>query len=182
MTKKVLAVSLALCVMFAASSAIAQPRRPMPPMPPMPPHEAYEYCGYGPHCWEGWNHQPPQGFGRPERFGRRDFRPEFGPHEFNGRFDPEMPKEIRAIAVEVAKLKIDLDEALHANPMDKAKAFEIHDKIMKLEQDVERWKFVQRVDRIEAFRKQRELNRNRRTATETPNQNPNTNQDNTQTN
>lgn len=150
--------------MFAASSAIAQPRRPMPPMPPMPPHEVYGWCNYGPHCWNNWKHQPPQDFERHERFDRRDFRPEFGSHEFNERFDPEMPKEIRAIAVEVAKLRIDLDEALHANPMDKAKAFEIHDKIMKLEQDVERWKFVKRVDRIEAFRKQRELNRNRRTA------------------
>ena len=158
MTKKVLAVSLVLCVMFAASSAIAQPRRPMqPPMPPMPPHEAYGYYDYG-YAPQGWNHQP-QNFERPERFGRRDFRPEFGPREFSGRFDPDMPKEIRAIAVEVAKLRIDLDEALHSNPMDKEKAFEIHDKIMKLEQDVERWKFVKRVDRIEAFRKQRELNR-----------------------
>ena len=155
MTKKVLAVSLVLCVMLAASSAIA-----MPYMPTMPPHEAYEFYGYGhaPHGWDGWNHQP-RNFDRPERFCRRDFAPEFGCREFNGRFDPDMPKEIRAIAVEVAKLRIDLDEALHSNPMDKEKAFEIHDKIMKLEQDVERWKFVKRVDRIEAFRKQRELNR-----------------------
>ena len=90
MTKKVLAVSLVLCVMFAASSAIAQPRRPMqPPMPPMPPHEAYGYYDYG-YAPQGWNHQP-QNFERPERFGRRDFRPEFGPREFSGRFDPDMP-------------------------------------------------------------------------------------------
>ena len=162
MTKKVLAVSLVLCVMLSASSAMAQPRRPMPPhMPPMPPHEYY----YG---HQDMMHCQPWEFERPERFGRRDFAPEFGPRGFHDRFSPDMPKEIRAIAVEVAKLKIDLDEALHANPMEKEKAFEIHDKIMKLEQDVERWKFVKRVDRIEAFRKQREENMKRRTSQNAP--------------
>ena len=171
MTKKVLAVSLVLCVMFAASSAIAQPRRPMQhQMPPMPPHEMQYGYGYGQQGYgsRGMMHCQPQNFDRQERFGRRDFAPEFGPRGFHDRFSPDMPKEIRAIAVEVAKLKIDLDEALHANPMEKEKAFEIHDKIMKLEQDIERWKFVKRVDRIEAFRKQREENMKRKVDSSKP--------------
>ena len=151
MTKKFLAVSLALCVMFAASSAMAKSRRPMPPMQPMQPQQEYQYeYDYGPRCMM---HQPaPFGRGHRRDFGSRSFRGE--------RFSPDMPKEIRAMMTEAAKLRIDLDEALYANPVEKEKAFEIHDKIMKLEQDIERWKFVQRVDRIEKFRKQREENKN----------------------
>ena len=155
MTKKILAVSLALCVMFAASSAMAYPRRPMHQMPPR------EY-GYG---QESMMYQPAP-FER--NFGR-EHRRDFGGRGFHTRFSPDMPKEIRAMMTEAAKLRIDVDEALYANPVEKEKAFEIHDKIMKLEQDIERWKFVQRVDRIEAFRKQREERRNRVNAAETPN-------------
>ena len=151
MTKKILAVSLALCVIFAASSAMAYPRRPMHHMPP---HEYYYGYGYA-------------SMHRPAPFDRQHRR-DFGERDFHARFTPDMPKEIRAMVIEAAKLRIDLDEALHTRPMDKAKAFEIYDKIMKLEQDIERWKFVQRVDRIEAFRKQREERRNRVNAAETP--------------
>ncbi len=121
MTKKVLAISLVLCVVFAASSAIARPRGSM-----------------------------------------RNQDCEFAPEGYNDRFAPEIPKEIRAKMSEAAKLRIDLGDALHDNPIDKAKAVEIHDKIMKLEQDIERWKFGQKIDRIEASRKQHEENRNRR--------------------
>ena len=159
MTKKILAVSLALCVMLSASSAMAMHRRPMQhQMPPMPPHEAYGWDDYAPQDWEDWSHQLHEC--------KRNFGPEFGHHEFRhhefkGMFEPDMPKEIRAIAVEVAKLRIDLEEALYANPMEKEKAFEIHDKIMKLEQDIERWKFSKKVDRIEAFREQHEERKNR---------------------
>ena len=144
--------------MFAASSAFAQPRRPMRQMPPS---EYYYDYGYG---QEGMMNQPSP-FGR--EFGRGNRR-DFGYRGSRTRFSPDMPKEIRAMMTEAAKLRIDLDEALHANPVEKEKAFEIHDKIMKLEQDIERWKFVQRVDRIEALRKQREERRNRVSAAETP--------------
>lgn len=153
MTKKFFAVSLALCVMLIASSAMAYPGRPMHRMPPR------DYYGYD-YAQGSMMHQPAP-------FGR-EYRRDFGYMDFHARFTPDMPKEIREMVTEAAKLRIDLDEALHTNPMDKAKAFEIHDKIMKLEQDIERWKFVQRVDRIEAFRKHREDRRNRVSAAETP--------------
>lgn len=138
--------------MLSASAAFAQTVYGRP-VPMMRPHEAPHYWNdHGYHGYHGEHHpQCPRmshGYGMHGRFDDRDER--------NERFDPDMPKEIRAIAVEVAKLKIDLDEALHANPMEREKAFELHDKIMKLEQDIERWKFVKKVDRIEAFRKNRE--------------------------
>lgn len=147
MTKKFLAVSLALCLVLIASAAFAWHRRPMP-------NQEYHY-GYG---QEGMMYQITPF----DRQHRRDF----GYRDSRVRFTPDMPKEIRSMITEAAKLRIDLDEALHSNPMDKAKAFEIHDKIMKLEQDIERWKFVQRVDRIEKFRKLREERKNQNRSTE----------------
>ncbi len=121
MTKKVLAILLVLCVVFAASSAIAHPRD----------QRHHQDC-------------------------------ECGSEGYNDRFAPDIPKEIRSKMTEVAKLKIDLDDALHDNPIDKKKAIGIHDKMLKLEQEIDRWMFEKKLGKIEAFRKHHEENRNRR--------------------
>ena len=71
-----------------------------------------------------------------------------------------MPEDIKAKAVEVAKLRIDLDAALSQKPIDKAKALEVFTQIQKAEQEIEAWKFGKRIEQIEAFRKQQEINRN----------------------
>lgn len=74
-------------------------------------------------------------------------------------FTPDMPEEIRAKAVEAAKLRIDLEAALSTRPVDKAKALEIFAKVQQAENEIEAWKFSKRIDMMEAFRTQRELNR-----------------------
>ena len=74
-------------------------------------------------------------------------------------FAPDMPEEIRAKVVEAAKLKIDLEAALATKPVDKAKAMEIFGKIQQTENEVEVWKFGKKIDMMEAFRTQQELNR-----------------------
>lgn len=73
---------------------------------------------------------------------------------------PDMPEDVKAKAVEAAKLRIDLEAALSAQPIDRAKAVEIFGQLKKAEQEVELWMFGKKIDRIEAFRKQQELNRN----------------------
>ncbi len=145
--KKVLAVVAVVCVVLAAGAALAQPQnrgrddnRPM-------------------------MHQPGQ---------RGDFeqhRPAFGrdddnmPCRFEGRrggrmmFTPDMPEEIRAKAVEAAKLRIDLEAALSTRPIDKAKALEIFAKVQQAENEIETWRFSKRIDMMETLRTQRELNR-----------------------
>ena len=79
------------------------------------------------------------------------------PHR--GNFTPDMPKEIREKATELAKLRIDLEEAMTSRPLNKEKALEVHAKMQKVEQEVEAWRFAQRLERIEEMQKQRELNR-----------------------
>ena len=73
-------------------------------------------------------------------------------------FAPDMPEDVKAKVVEAAKLRIDLDAALSAKNIDKAKAMEIFAAIQKAEDEVEAWKFSKRIEMIEAFRTQRELN------------------------
>ena len=75
-------------------------------------------------------------------------------------FAPDMPEDVKAKVVEAKKLKIDLEAALSSRPVDKAKALEIFGQLKKAEQEVELWMFGKKIDRIEAFRKQQELNRN----------------------
>ena len=75
-------------------------------------------------------------------------------------FAPDMPEEIRAKAVEAAKLRIDLEAVFAAKPIDKAKAMEIFGKIQQTENEVKMWKFGKRLEMMEAFRNQRELNSN----------------------
>ena len=83
-------------------------------------------------------------------------------------FTPDMPKEIREKVAEMAKLKIDLEEALSSKPVNKEKAFDVHAKIQKLGLEIEDWKFKKKVERIEverieaAQKRQEQRHRNRR--------------------
>ena len=163
--KKVLAVIAVVAVVCVAGAALAQPRareqgRRMPAQ-----------MMQGEHVDQRNNPQFP---GEPEYMGRgrENFGPQRMPGEFGGRgrkcgfgrgkgrmmFAPDMPEEVKAKVVEVAKLRIDLEAALSAKPIDKAKAMEIFAAIQKAENEVEAWKFGKRIDQIEAFRTQRELN------------------------
>ena len=45
-------------------------------------------------------------------------------------------------------------------PLNKEKALEVFAKMQKVEQEIDAWRFAQRLERIEAFQKQRELNKN----------------------
>ncbi len=138
--KKVLAVVLVVCVVCAAGSAFAQNRQQRNG------RDNFEPCN----CERG------QFEGR-----RGGFEPGMrgGFEERRMMFAPDMPKEIREKAVELAKLHIDLEEALSSRPVNKEKALEVHAKMQKLEQEIEAWKFAQRLERIEAAGANPEHNR-----------------------
>lgn len=87
--------------------------------------------------------------------------PGFGPMGFNGNewMTQNAPDEIRAKMTELAKLRIDMRDALTRNPVDRARATEIHGKMTTLMQDVGTWRFNRRLDIIEQRRKEMELNR-----------------------
>lgn len=155
--KKFAAVLLVVCVVCAAGAAFAQPKRNDMPQRREAPQFQPRNFDYAP-C-------PCRGAER-----GRNFQPQpRGPRGFQGRenrpmFAPDMPKEIRAKAVELAKLRIDLEEALSSEPMDKAKALEIHAKIQSVENEIEAWRFSRKLERVEAMKKQRELNKKFRPA------------------
>lgn len=159
--KKVIAVAAVVCVMFAAGSALAQQREHRNQQQVNHPQimmNAPEFPGRGPRF---------QNVSGDFRGPRGDFRPGFdGRHcGFEGRghrgptFTPDMPKEIREKATELAKLRVDLEEAMTSSPLNKEKALEVHAKMQKAEQEVEAWRFAKRLERIEEMQKQRELNR-----------------------
>ena len=160
--KKVIAAVAVVCVMFAAGSALAQPkdRRNQPQNVQQmnrPQRNAPDFQERGPRF---------QNVSDDFRGPRGDFKPGFdGRHcGFEGRghrgptFTPDMPKEIREKATELAKLRIDLEEAMTSNPLNKEKALEVHAKMQKVEQEIDAWRFAKRLERIE-IQKQRELNR-----------------------
>ena len=74
------------------------------------------------------------------------------PHR--GNFTPDMPKEIREKAVDLAKLRVDLEEAMTSRPVNKAKALEVHSKIQTLKNEIDNWRFAKRLEMIEARQKQ----------------------------
>ncbi len=163
--KKVLAVVAVVCVVFAAGAALAQPRANQEGRR-VPPQLMKEFDGEKGHLDQ---RSPEQRFDRPE-FGRNGDMPcRFEGHR-PGRmmFTPDMPEEIRAKAVEAAKLRIDLEAALSAKPIDKAKALEIFAKVQKAENEIDAWKFSKRINMMEAFRTQMELNRKKFDAPEAP--------------
>ena len=180
--KKVLAVVAVIAVVCVAGAAFAQPRareqgRRMYPqmMQAQPGQHIDQRQGdqivqnmTNPHVdqrnnpkFPGETEYQPKGNGMPgmpRDFGGRGRKCGFG--RGNGRmmFAPDMPEDVKAKSVEAAKLHIDLQAALSAKPIDKAKAMEIFAAIQKAENEVEMWKFGKRIEQIEAFRTQRELN------------------------
>ncbi|MBR1486520.1 MAG: hypothetical protein IJ597_04620 [Synergistaceae bacterium] len=156
--KKTLAILLTLCVILGATVAFAQPentknfegRERHNKLQAQQQRQQGEFCQpNGQENFEG--HSPRHRFGGFEGqchggFGRMNFT-------------PDMPKEIREKAVELAKLRIDLEEAMSSRPVNKAKALDTYAKMQKLEQEIEMWRFTQKLDQIEEFRKQRELNK-----------------------
>ena len=82
---------------------------------------------------------------------------------------PNMPEDIRAKANELAKLRIDMRDALSRSPIDRAAAARLHDREMQLEQEIETWFFEERMNRIEAFREQQERSRSAAPTAPAPN-------------
>ena len=159
--KKVIAVVAVVCVMFAAGSALAQQREHRNQQQMNHPQIMRNAPEFGPRF---------QNVSGDFRGPRGDFRPEFpgfGSRHcgFEGRghrgptFTPDMPKEIREKATELAKLRVDLEEAMTSCPLNKEKALEVHAKMQKAEQEIDAWRFAKRLERIEEIQKQRELNK-----------------------
>ncbi len=162
--KKVLAVIAVVAVVCVAGAAFAQTRGHEQARR-MPPQLQKEFSGERGHLDQ---RMPGQRFGRAEDCdGNREF---CGRGHRSGRLGiaPDMPEEIRAKAVEAAKLRIDLEAVLSAKPLDKEKAMEVFSKIQQAENEVRMWRFSKRLERMEAFMTQRELNRNVPPATQAP--------------
>ena len=87
--------------------------------------------------------------------GRNFERCGFDGRGFRGNFTPDMPKEIREKAVELAKLRVDLEEAMTSNPINKAKALETFKKIQLIENEIDTWKFEKRLDFMEKMKEAR---------------------------
>ena len=79
--------------------------------------------------------------------------PKSAPRAGSRIFTPDMPKEIREKATELAKLRIDLEEAMTSRPLNREKALEVHAKMLTLKQEIETWRFSRRLDRIEERQK-----------------------------
>lgn len=96
-----------------------------------------------------------QGFGRGRghAFGQGMRGPRGGRFQRQGMFAPDMPQEIRAKAIEAAKLRIDLEDVLSQKPLNKNKAIELNGKIGQLKQEIRDWRFEQKLNRIEEFHK-----------------------------
>mgnify|MGYP003571522125 CR=1 FL=1 len=169
--KKTLTALLIACVVFGAAAAFAhdnQERRE---------HFNQQQANHPRLNWQdnqpcdGNNevreHRNQQMMNHPE-FNRQPGMPGmFGPHERHCRnghrgmnFTPDMPKEIREKAAELAKLRVDLEEAMSSDPVNKAKALDTYSKMQKVEQEIKMWRFTQRLERLEEFKKQMKLNKN----------------------
>ena len=147
--KKVLAVIAVVAVVCVAGAAFAQTRGRSDARR-MPPQLQQEFVGEQGHLDQRMPEQrrpDQQNFGRPEGFDGAGCR--FGHRGGRLGFTPDMPEEIRAKAVEAAKLRIDLEAVMSAKPIDKAKAMEIF----------EMWKFENRLNMMEKAKIMRELNK-----------------------
>lgn len=144
--KKVLALALALAVCIAGTSIAAPHKSPA-------------------------KHPAPA---RMERMNPDAPKMHRAPHFGHKIFTPDMPKEIREKAAELAKLKIDLEEAMTSRPINKEKALDVHAKIQKVKQEIETWRFTRRLERIEARQKKglppapEDMNTTQEEETETP--------------
>ncbi len=132
--KKVLALALALAVCIAGTALAEQTgRNARHPAPAR------------------MNQPTQQRMNRPEMPGHDSPR---APGAKRSRtFTPDMPKEIREKSAELAKLRIDLEEAMTSRPLNREKALDVHAKIQKVKQEIETWRFTQRLERIEARQK-----------------------------
>ena len=167
--KKVLALALALAVCIAGTS-IAAPRK-SPARQPAP---------------AGMNQEMPPRMNQPAPARMERMNPDAQntprneapcpPKARRGSriFTPDMPKEIREKAAELAKLRIDLEEAMTSRPINKEKALDVHAKIQKAKQEIETWRFTRRLERIEARQKKglppapEDMNTTQEEETETP--------------
>ena len=135
--KKLLAVVLTVCVIFGAGAAFAQGRR-----------SVRNFDGQR----DMSNMNRPDFDGRDRNFERCGFE---GRGFMRGNFTPDMPKEIREKAVELAKLRVDLEEAMTSNPINKSKALETFKKIQLIENEIDTWKFEKRLDFMEKMKEAR---------------------------
>lgn len=104
-------------------------------------------------------HRP--GHGRGHQVHGRNGRGYRG-HGWDGRMGwnaVDMPEALRAKAVEMEKLHVDLRDVLSRTPIDRDKALELHGKIVQIHQEIGAWRFAQRLEAIDSFRRQQELNR-----------------------
>lgn len=167
--KKVLAVVAVVCVMCVAGSALAQhaghgqpgkmnhPRMMLNALEAHSrdhrPHNvsgdfrgAHRDSRHGQHGQQGHNKQS----------GHEGMRCGFDGRQCRGPvFTPDMPKEIREKAAELAKLRIDLEEAMTSRPINKEKALEVHAKMQTVKNEIETWRFTKRLERIEARQEHR---------------------------
>ena len=181
--KKVLGAVAVVCVMCIAGSALAQTKERRNQQQqmnrPQVTRNFQDFNGRGPRPMNvSGDIRGLRGDSRPDMpgFEGRGFEGKRCGFEGRGRrgpvFTPDMPQEIRAKASEIAKLHIDLEEAMTSRPLNKQKALEVFAKIQTVRQEVDAWRFVQRLDRMEAWQKQQELNRTVPPATEKPAETP----------
>ena len=173
MMKKVLAVVAVVCVVCVAGTALAQQhgrgnqsqqmnrQQVMRNAPERPQNVSDDFRAPRRDFRPGQPGQPTRGEMRsPNQPGHEGMRCGFKGGHREHIFTPDMPKEIRAKAVELAKLRIDLEEAMTSRPLNKEKALEVHAKMQTVKQEISTWRFTQKLERIEAMQKQHELNRN----------------------
>ena len=96
-------------------------------------------------CSQGFGH------GRGPAFGPEGRGPRGEQFHQRGMFAPDMPQDIRAKVVEAEKLHIDLENVLSQKPLNKDKAIELNGQISRLRQEVQAWRFEQKLGRIEEF-------------------------------
>ena len=125
--KKVSALVVVLCVICLAGTALAKSADNR--KHPRPAPQRVE------------RRMPPR---RPMPGNQRNFRPVF---------TPDMPQEIRDKTAELAKLRIDLEEAMTSRPLNKQKALDVHAKIQKVKMELASWRFAKRLERLEARQK-----------------------------
>ena len=163
--KKVLAIVVTACVVFGSAAAFAQGARNHANQQQMNRPQLDWQCRPSDGNAPAHEHGKQQA-NRPDFNGRQLSAPcpefAFGRHCRGSRgmnFTPDMPKEIREKAAELAKLRIDLEEAMSSDPVNKAKALDTYAKMQKLGQEIEAWRFAQKLERIEEFKKHAKLNR-----------------------
>lgn len=164
--KKFLALTVTAFVIFASAAAFAQPRNAQSQAQVNRPRLSQSQAG--PKNFQSCNPGDGEFDGRFKRPGAHPGYGYCGGGRRHMNFTPDMPSEIREKAAELAKLRIDLEEAMSSKPVNKAKALDTFAKIQKVEQEIDAWRFAQKLERIEEFRKHRELNKKIPPARPTP--------------